>query len=281
MQTDFKGINNCHIFFVTTETNAKVKNKGENMKKLKLTALICAVFVLCCSYVSAAGESYSWYCVRKKDHVRPTADADLRFIEDAGGAYIGKDEKVVYLTFDAGYENGNVGRILDVLKEKEVRGAFFVLENLIKRDTALVQRMADEGHLVCNHTCSHKNMTKLGKAEFEAELNKLEQIAREEAGIEVAKFYRPPEGRFNRENLEWAQQLGYKTVFWSFAYADWDNNKQPDPAKAEKLILDNVHNGAVLLLHPTSETNAKILSHIIDELKSQGYRFGTLDEIFS
>lgn len=250
------------------------------MKKIKFTALICAAFVLLQTNVLAGG-SYSWYCVRKKDHARPAADADMQFIEEIGGAYIGKDEKVVYLTFDAGYENGNIARILDTLKEKNVSGAFFVLENLVKHDTALVKRMAEEGHLVCNHTCRHKDMTKLNRAEFEAELSKLEQVLRDEAGVEVAKFYRPPEGRFNRENLEWASQLGYNTVMWSFAYADWDNNKQPDSAKAEKLILDNVHNGAVLLLHPTSKTNADILPHIIDSLKNQGYRFGTLDEIFS
>ena len=249
------------------------------MKKIKIAALVCAVMSAFSLVLSAAGDGMNWYCIRKKDHVRPTADADMRFIEELGGAYIGKDEKTVYLTFDAGYENGNVERILDALDANDVKGAFFVLENFVKRNTTLVKRMADEGHLVCNHTSKHKDMTKLGREAFREELVSLEKLL-EENGVETAKFYRPPEGRFNRENLEWARELGYNTVFWSLAYADWDNARQPDPAKAKKLILDNVHNGAVILLHPTSKTNADILPDVISELKSLGYRFGTLDEIF-
>ena len=249
------------------------------MKIIKTSALVCAALCLLSLTLSAAGDGMNWYCVRKKDHVRPCADADMRFIEELGGAYIGKDEKTVYLTFDAGYENGNVERILDVLRENDVRGAFFVLENFVKRNTELVKRMADEGHLICNHTCKHKDMTKLGREAFRGELESLESLL-EENGIEIAKYYRPPEGRFNRDNLTWAKELGYNTVFWSLAYADWDNARQPDPEKAKKLILDNVHNGAIILLHPTSKTNADILPDIISELKSLGYRFGTLDEIF-
>lgn len=227
----------------------------------------------------AAGKCFNWYCVRQKDHVRPTADADMRFVDNYG-AYVGKDEKVVYLTFDAGYENGNVARILDTLKAHNAPGAFFVLSNIVKRDTALIKRMADEGHLVCNHTCMHRDMSKFPKAEFTAELEALEKLLHDEAGVECAKFYRPPEGRFSEDNLKWASEIGYKTVLWSFAYADWDNNHQPDPAAAKKLILDNVHNGAILLIHPTSKTNADILGDVLTELEAQGYRFGSLNEIF-
>ena len=140
--------------------------------------------------------------------------------------------------------------------------------------------MADEGHLVCNHTASHRDMTKITNIEeFASELKKLEDIYYEYTGRELAKYYRPPEGKFSEQNLEFASQLGYKTVFWSFAYADWDNNRQPSLEKAKKLILDNIHNGAILLLHPTSATNANILSDIIDDLLAQGYEFGTIDEL--
>ena len=117
------------------------------------------------------------------------------------------------------------------------------------------------------------------KEAFAAELSGLEQVCREYTGLEVAHFYRPPEGRFSEQNLKAASELGYKTIFWSFAYADWDNNKQPSPDHAKKLILDNIHNGAILLLHPTSATNAQILPEVIDTLRQQGYRFGTLEEM--
>jgi peptidoglycan-N-acetylmuramic acid deacetylase len=123
-------------------------------------------------------------------------------------------------------------------------------------------------------------MSKMNEADFCAELTKLEDLLREHAGVECAKFYRPPEGRFSEANLKTAANMGYKTVFWSLAYADWDNNKQPDPEKAKQLLLSNTHNGAVILLHPTSKTNADILDSLLTEWEAQGYRFGTLDELF-
>ena len=184
---------------------------------------------------------------------------------------------MVYLTFDAGYENGNVEKILDVLKTENVKGAFFILGNLITRNTELVKRMADEGHTVCNHTVHHKDMTKVSsKEEFSAELCALEELYREYTGKEMAKYYRPPEGKYDEKTLAYANELGYKTIFWSLAYADWDNNKQPSIEKAMKILLDNMHNGAVILLHPTSATNAAIIGELIRTLKAEGYRFGEL-----
>ena len=257
------------------------------MKKMIL-GLLCAVQILSAVSLatSAAGKSYSWYCVHVKDHVQPRADAALSFVEEVGGFYIDKrntdpeaDEKVVYLTFDAGYENGNVEKILDVMKENEVTGAFFVLANLIEKNPELVRRMADEGHLVCNHTAHHKDMSCLDDEAFMAELSELESLYAERVGGEMACYYRPPEGKFSRENLECAKKNRYKTIFWSFAYPDWDNNRQMTADKAKSIILENLHNGEVMLLHPTSATNAAILGDVIGELKAQGYRFGTLDEL--
>ena len=165
-------------------------------------------------------------------------------------------------------------------KHPKVPAAFFILDNLIKRNKDLVLRMRDEGHLVCNHTMRHRDMSKiLDPTAFEAELSALEALYREEIGGEMAKYYRPPEGRFCEENLKQAQALGYKTVFWSIAYADWDNKKQPSEEEALKKLLDNTHNGAIVLLHPTSSTNAAILSRLIDAWRALGYRFGTLDEL--
>ena len=238
-----------------------------------------------CVTVGAAG-SYNWYCVRAKDHAQPRADAELEFVEKYEGYYIDHRytepdaaDKVVYLTFDVGYENGNVAKVLDALAAEGATGAFFILGHVAEKNPELVRRMADEGHLVCNHTYSHRNMTGRRAEEFSAELGRMEDACRDCTGVEMAKYFRPPEGKFDKEMLCRAKDLGYKTIFWSFAYADWDNGKQPAPEAAKKKILDNVHNGAVILLHPTSATNATILGDVLRELKSQGYRFGTLDDL--
>lgn len=231
---------------------------------------------------------YNWYCKKSENGSQPPLDPLLSFIEKEGleAYYIDKrnteisaEDKVIYLTFDAGYENGNVEKILDTLKAENVPGAFFILENLIKRNPELVKRMNDEGHLVCNHTATHPDMTKkAGNEEFMQELWALEDAC-EEAGITLAPYYRPPEGRFSEDNLRIAAENGYKTIFWSFAYADWDNNAQASPEAAIKKVLSGTHNGEVILLHPTSATNAEILDDLIKEWKEMGFRFGTLDEL--
>ena len=257
------------------------------IKKLRAMALFSAFWLMICTVnATAAEQAHSWYCKRASDHKQPTLDTQLQFITEYGGYYLdprhGDEcaEKVVYLTFDAGYENGNVAKVLDVLREEQVPGAFFVLAHLITANTDLVQRMIDEGHLVCNHTMKHRDMTRVtSQEEFEAELRGLEALFYERTGSVMPKYYRPPEGRFSESNLKMAHEAGYYTVFWSFAYADWDNDRQMSPDAAKKIILDNVHNGAILLLHPTSATNAAVLSDVIRELKAQGYRFGTLDEL--
>lgn len=258
---------------------------------MKNNKFICLVVVIICVAVStqlsvdAAGEAYSWYCMRNKSHLQPRVEPNMSFIEHYNGYYIdhrhgdNDTERVLYLTFDAGYENGNIARILDVLHERSVPAAFFILSNLARTCPDLVRRMANEGHTVCNHTASHHDMSHADMSTLRGELETLEQTCLEHTGVTVAHFYRPPEGCFSEQSLEAASELGYKTIFWSFAYADWDNNKQPDPEQARQLILNNVHNGAVLLLHPTSTTNAAILGDVIDTLLSQGYRFGTLEEL--
>ena len=261
------------------------------MKRIiKRTAITLLAILLCFSWctVSVLAQSQSWYTKRNKEHKQPTLDVSQEIIEKYGGYYVDKkyaqnsEEKVVYLTFDAGYENGNVEKILDALNEENVKGAFFILENLIIRNPELVKRMADEGHTVCNHTAKHKDMTRIENIEdFRAELEALEAIYTEKTGKTMAKFYRPPEGRYDEKSLAFANELGYKTIFWSLAYADWDNNNQPSADKAMKILLDNIHNGAIILLHPTSATNAEIMPSLIKALKADGYRFGTLDELIA
>ena len=144
-----------------------------------------------------------------------------------------------------------------------------------------LRRMAEEGHLICNHTVRHRDMSGFSREEFEKELHALEDVLREYTGLEMAKYYRPPEGRFSEENLKYAQDMGYKTVFWSLAYADWDNAKQPAPDKAMALLDANIHNGAIVLLHPTSKTNADILDTLMTKWEKDGYRFASLDELFA
>ena len=252
------------------------------MKRLLLILLIVAFPAVPFSLnAGATGESYSWYCKRAVGNARPPLPSEFTFIDNYNTIWIDNAEsKKVYLTFDAGYENGNVEKILDVLKEKEIKGAFFVLLNLIESNPSLIKRMNDEGHLVCNHTALHKNMSKITDIEtFAKELEILSKAYTDLTGEEIAKYYRPPEGSFSESNLKFADTLGYKTVFWSFAYADWDNSSQPSREYAMKKILDNVHDGAVILLHPTSSTNAAILGDVIDAIRAMGYEFGTLDEI--
>jgi peptidoglycan-N-acetylmuramic acid deacetylase len=234
---------------------------------------------------SQAQNASSWYVKRNAEHKQPILDTNMQYIEKYDAYYVDKskaesDDKVIYLTFDAGYENGNVERIVDTLIEEKVPAAFFVLDNIIIKNTELVNKMAENNLLVCNHTLKHRDMTKITNIEeFKNELISLESVYKEKTGREMAKYYRPPEGKFSEENLAFAKELGYKTIFWSFAYADWDNEKQPTKEYAMKKILDNTHNGAVILLHPTSRTNADIMPALIKELKNQGYRFGTLDEL--
>ena len=246
---------------------------------------IC-LFLLLSLPTSATSNACSWYCVRNKEHLQPRADTSLRFVESYNCFYVDRKhsdndrDKVVYLTFDAGYENGNIAKILDILKEESVSGAFFILGNLIRKNPDLITRMLAEGHIVANHTMHHHDMSKVtDEKEFLKEITSLEKLYTEATGKEMAKYYRPPEGRFSEENLKWLKENGYKTVFWSIAYADWDNENQPSCEFAKKKILDHLHNGAVILLHPTSATNAAVLKDLISEIRSEGYRFGTLDEL--
>ncbi len=256
------------------------------MKKLLSCSLLLLLMALfCMTQLDAASKGLSWYCVRQKAHKQPQIEGGFSFVEDYDGYFIdhmhneSNEDKVVYLTFDAGYENGNVAKILDTLKETQTTGAFFVLEHLVRANPDLITRMAEEGHLVCNHTAHHKDLSCAAPQVIEREIRELEEAYREVTGKEISRYFRPPQGTFSREMLGKVKEMGYKTVFWSFAYADWDNAHQPSAQKALQCVMDNLHNGAVLLLHPTSATNAEILPRIIHELKENGYRFGTLEEL--
>lgn len=257
-------------------------------RRLQKPIGICALalFLLLSLFLQqsfGALKCYNWYFKKNEEHKQPPLDSEFWMIDQYETYYLDRSandtDRVLYLTFDAGYENGNVEKVVDALNAQGVPGAFFVLSHLAKANAPLLQKMVQGGHTVCNHTANHKDMTKCEDAQaFAAELDALRQDCAA-IGVPVANYYRPPQGRFCEKNLAWAKELGYRTIFWSFAYCDWDNGKQPDPAAALKNILEHTHPGAVILLHPTSATNAEILPKLLEEWKAQGYRFGTLDEL--
>lgn len=231
-------------------------------------------------FESDVKEAYGWYTMPKANGERPTVPNEASYIEKYDAHFLGKDEKVLYLTFDAGYANENVEKILDTLKEKGVKGTFFLNGGIFKYESDVVKRIANEGHLVCNHTENHLNMCNVKDEEkYKYELEKVEERYKETTGKDMPKIVRPPMGEFDEYSLSMNKKLGYKTVFWSLAYADWDNNKQPSKEYAIKTVMGRTHNGAVILLHPTSKTNAEILGTLIDNWKKDGFEFKTVDEL--
>ena len=248
-----------------------------------LIAVVIALAVSVSVFASSALSTGSWGLSFRQEGAPPIGNAGKDQLRQYQAAYIGDvGEKVLYLTFDAGYENGCTAKILDTLKEKQVPAAFFLVGNYIRQSPDLVRRMVAEGHTVGNHTMHHYDMSRLSdKAAFSKELTDLEALYKETVGQELPKFYRPPQGIYSEENLKMAQELGYQTVFWSLAYVDWNNDAQPTKETAFSKLLPRTHNGAVVLLHSTSKTNAEILGELIDKWKEAGYRFGTLEELFA
>ena len=224
----------------------------------------------------------SWGLSFRQEGAPPVGNAGQDQLRRYNAAYLGDTtQKVLYLTFDAGYENGCTGRILDTLQKHNVKAAFFLVGNYIERNGDLVRRMVQEGHTVGNHTMHHYDMSRIQEPQaFAKELTDLEALFQETTGQALPKYYRPPQGIYSEKNLEMAKELGYKTVFWSLAYVDWKNDDQPDPDASLAKLLKRTHNGAVVLLHSTSQTNAKILDTLLTRWEEAGYTFGTLDDLF-
>jgi len=199
-------------------------------------------------------------------------------LEENDGICLGKDtEKTIYLTFDEGYEAGYTESILKTLKENNVKATFFITSHYLNTASELVQTMIEEGHIVGNHTVNHKSMPEITDEEIEKEIMQLHQAVYEKFNYEM-KYIRPPKGEFNERTLKKLQELGYKTVMWSFAYFDWDEKKQPSIEEAKEMIINNFHNGEIMLLQTNSKTNSEVLDAIIKEAKNQGYEFKSLDE---
>ena len=254
----------------------------------RLVAVALAV-VLFCGGVSAmfglhdAIETGSWGLSFREEGEPPIGNADAASLRRYDAVYLGDtNDKVLYLTFDAGYENGCTAQILDVLKAHNAKAAFFVVGNYLETAPELVQRMADEGHLVGNHTWHHYDMSRIAdEATFTDELTRVAEKYRELTGQAMKKYYRPPQGVYSEDNLRMAQALGYRTVFWSLAYVDWLQDDQPTAEEAFSKLLPRTHPGAIVLLHSTSATNAAILDDLLTRWEEAGYRFGSLEEIYA
>ena len=246
-------------------------------------AVAFAVVLTLSQLASAVIPTGSWGLSFQQEGQTPIGPAGADALKNYDAAYVGNtQERVLYLTFDAGYENGCTAQILDTLKKHEVKAAFFLVGNYIEKNPDMVRRMVEEGHIVANHTMHHPDMSKLSEKEaFSKELTDLENLYRETTGKEMPKYYRPPQGIYSEKNLQMAKELGYKTVFWSLAYADWNNDAQPTKEQAFQKLLPRTHNGAVILLHSTSKTNAAILGDLLTHWKNAGYRFDSIDTLFA
>lgn len=260
-------------FPVSTQVISKNDEKLETKKTSTIYKTLLA------STTALSTKKIGWGIKRNDNHEQPDLGAtNKRIIEEFDGMAIGNpDEKLIYLTFDVGYEGGHTTKILDVLKENDVKAAFFITGQFLKTNPNIIQRMIDEGHIIGNHTVNHKCLPECSEETIKEEMMNLHKDIFEKFNYEM-KYMRPPKGEYSEQCLAYIQNLGYKAVMWSFAYDDWENNKQGREEYGKKKIMNNVHNGEIMLLHATSKDNANILDEVIKNIKSQGYEFKSLDE---
>jgi peptidoglycan-N-acetylmuramic acid deacetylase len=225
--------------------------------------------------------SASWGLSFQEEGKTPVIDADDEELEELDAYYVGdENRKIIYLTFDAGFENGNTEKILDALKKHEVKATFFVVGNYLEKAPEMVKRMVEEGHIVGNHTYHHRDMANVDtEEELLEELHSVEDLYKEITGEDMLKFYRPPQGKYSKEQLTWAKNNGYKTCFWSLAYVDWNTNDQPSKEEAIEKLTKRIHPGAIVLLHSTSDTNGEIMDDLLTKWEEMGYTFGQLTDL--
>ena len=230
------------------------------------------------SALPSSSQSSNWGLSFQEEGKRPVGNATIEELSRYNAFYAeNTEEKKIYLTFDAGYENGNTPAILDALKKHEAPATFFVVGNFISENQELIKRMEAEGHIVGNHTMTHPDMSKISTQEsFQKELSGVEDIYKEITGKEMTKFYRPPQGIYSTLNLSMAKEMGYHTFFWSLAYVDWYQDNQPDPQEAIEKLTRRIHPGAIVLLHSTSST---ILDELLNKWEDMGYSFHSLNEL--
>jgi peptidoglycan-N-acetylmuramic acid deacetylase len=270
-----------------------LKKYSSNVTKFLLFGAVVAMFVFCVVFTNenevtiatsgnieeCSNKKIGWGIKRNDNHEQPDlGSTNKKIIDEYSGIAMGnKDSKKVYLTFDEGYEAGYTEQILETLKQNNVTATFFITAHYVNTSSDLVQKMIDEGHIIGNHTVNHKSMPTLSLDQIKDEVMTLHTTMYEKFGYEM-KYIRPPKGEYSERTIAYCNSLGYTTVMWSFAYDDWDENKQGREDYGKKKILDNIHNGAVILLHGTSKDNANILDYCIKEIKNMGYEFASLDE---
>lgn len=256
----------CFILLICTITIISKNNNNNNKETLTTSSTV-------------NNQKIGWGIKRNDNHEQPDlGKKNKEILEEFNGIAIGnKEDKYIYLTFDEGYEAGYTRQILSILKENNVKATFFITAHYLNTQPELVKEMLDYGHIVGNHTVNHKSMPTLTEEQINSEVMDLHKSMYEQFGYEM-KYIRPPMGEFSEKSLNKINSLGYKTVMWSFAYEDWNENKQPDEQAAKKKIIDNIHNGEIMLLHGNSKTNTNILGDVIKEIKNMGYEFKSLDE---
>ncbi len=233
------------------------------------------------STAAAVLSTENWGLGFGAEGTQPTGNATADKLKEYNAYYVGGgQEKVIYLTFDCGYENGNSPAILDALKKHNVHATFFVVGHYLESAPELVKRMVEEGHTVGNHTYHHPDMSKISdKESFRKEMEGVSTLFREVTGTDISMYYRPPQGKYSTENLQMAKDMGYSTFFWSLAYVDWNVDAQPSHEEAFKKLTGRIHPGAVVLLHNTSKTNGEILDELLTKWEEMGYTFGVLEEL--
>ena len=231
--------------------------------------------------VSASSENTSWGLSFQEKGKRPIGNASIEELKKYNAYYAADtEEKIIYLTFDCGYENGNMPKILEALKKHQVSAAFFVVGNFISDHPDLLRKMIQAGHTIGNHTMTHPDMSSISSMQgFQKELQDVEELYQSATGSSMPKYYRPPRGIYSPVNLSMAKELGYKTFFWSLAYVDWYQDKQPTKEEAFEKLLGRIHPGAIVLLHSTSSTNADILDELLTRWETMGYSFGNLQDL--
>lgn len=232
---------------------------------------------------SIAAQTDNWGLGFGADGTKPTGNVTPDELKTYDAYYVGSgDDKVIYLTYDCGYENGNTAPILDALKKHNAPATFFVVGHFLETAPDLVKRMVEEGHTVGNHTYHHPDMSSISNlASFQKEVDDTAALYQEITGLEMTKYYRPPQGKYSTENLKMAKELGYHTFFWSLAYVDWNVDSQPTKEQAFDKLLPRIHPGAIVLLHSTSKTNGEIMDELLTKWEEMGYRFAPLSELLN
>ncbi len=267
-----------------------------SLKKIKRKSIFLIIIVICLVSMSIASmkmyenkllntnstlsnKKIGWGIKRQDNHEQPDVGSNnQKMLQDNNGICLGnKENKNIYLTFDMGYEAGYTETILNALKDNNVQATFFITAHYLNTAGDLVKRMIDEGHIIGNHTVNHKSMPGLSDEEIKKEVMTLHQSLFDKFGYEM-KYMRPPCGEFSERTLALTNSLGYKTVMWSFAYVDWEENKQPSHEKAMSTIMNNLHNGEIMLLHATSKTNGEIMNELLQKIKDEGYEIKSLDD---